>query len=80
MSLSIGILEKLIDGAVAIRSTNRVMSIFLYTLIIWIMYCLSTYFALLSTGVWIKWYEVCVLIISTTLSDLIFPVPIFLQL
>ena len=35
----IGILEKLIDGAVAIRSTNRVMSIFLYTLIIWIMYC-----------------------------------------
>ena len=64
----IGILEKLIDGAVAIRSTNRVMSIFLYTLIIWIMYCLSTYFALLSTGVWIKWYEVCVLMISTTLA------------
>ena len=54
----IGILEKLIDGAVAIRSTNRVMLVFLYTLIIWIMYCLSTYFALLSTGVWIKWYEV----------------------
>ena len=64
----IGILEKLIDGAVAIRSTNRVMLIFLYTLIIWIMYCLSTYFALLSTGVWIKWYEVCVLMISTTLA------------
>jgi len=64
----IEILERLINGAVAIRSTNKVMLIFLYTVLIWLMYCFSTYFALLSTGISIKWYEVCVLMISTTLA------------
>ena len=64
----IEILERLINGAVAIRSTNKVMLIFLYTVLIWLMYCFSTYFALLSIGISIKWYEVCVLIISTTLA------------
>ena len=64
----IAILKKLINGAVAIRSTNKVMLIFLYTVLIWLMYCFSTYFALLSTGISIKWYEVCVLMISTTLA------------
>ncbi len=64
----IEILERLINGAVAIRSTNKVMLIFLYTVLIWIMYCFSTYFALMSTGISIKWYEVCVLMISTTFA------------
>ena len=64
----IEILERLINGAVAIRSTNKVMLIFLYTVLIWLMYCFSTYFALLSTGISIKWYEVCVLMISTSLA------------
>ncbi len=64
----IEILERLINGAVAIRSTNKVMLIFLYTVLIWIMYCFSTYFALISTGISIKWYEVCVLMISTALA------------
>jgi len=64
----IEILERLVNGAVAIRSTNKVMLIFLYTVLIWLMYCFSTYFALLSTGISIKWYEVCVLMISTSLA------------
>ena len=64
----IEILERLINGAVAIRSTNKVMLIFLYTVLIWLMYCFSTYFALLSIGISIKWYEVCVLMISTSLA------------
>jgi len=64
----IEIIAKLINGAVAIRSTNKVMLIFLYTVLIWIMYCSSTYFALTSTGISITWYEVCVLMISTTLA------------
>ena len=64
----IEVLARLINGAVAIRSTNKVMLIFLYTVFIWIMYCSSTYFALMSTGISIKWYEVCVLMISTTLA------------
>ena len=64
----IDIFERLINGVVAIRSTNKMMLIFIYTLIIWLMYCSSTYFALLSTGISIKWYEVCVLMISTTLA------------
>jgi len=64
----IDIFERLINGAVAIRSTNKVMLIFLYTVLIWLMYCFSTYFALLSTGISIKWYEVCVLMISTSLA------------
>ena len=60
--------ERLINGAVAIRSTNNVMLIFFYTMLIWLMYAFSTYYALLSTGIFIKWYEVCVLMISTTLA------------
>jgi len=64
----IDIFERLINGAVAIRTTNKVMLIFFYTVLIWLMYCFSTYFALLSTGISIKWYEVCVLMISTTLA------------
>tara|TARA_B100001559_G_scaffold68980_1_gene56178 strand:+ start:1793 stop:2779 length:987 start_codon:yes stop_codon:yes gene_type:complete len=64
----IEIFERLINGAVAIRSTNNVMLIFFYTILIWLMYAFSTYYALLSTGIFIKWYEVCVLMISTTLA------------
>ena len=64
----ITIFTKLIRGAVTIRSTNKVMLILLYTVLIWMMYCFSTYFALMSTGVSIKWYEVCVLMISTTFA------------
>ena len=64
----ITVFTKLISGAVTIRSTNKVMLILLYTVLIWMMYCFSTYFALMSTGISIKWYEVCVLIISTTFA------------
>lgn len=68
VSKIINVFMKLINGAVAIRSTNKVMLILFHTILIWVMYFFSTYFALLSTGISIKWYETCVLIISTTLA------------
>ena len=60
--------SKIISGAIAIRSTNKVMLILLYTFVIWAMYCLSTYYALMSTGITLKWYQVCILLISTTFA------------
>ena len=48
--------------------TNKVMLILFYTIVIWAMYCLSTYYALISTGITLKWYQVCILLISTTFA------------
>ena len=61
-------IKNILDGATTIRATNKLGIIFLYTLIIWIMYYCSTYFATIATGIELEWFGFGVLLISTTLA------------
>jgi len=61
-------IKNILDGATTIRATNKLGIILLYTLIIWIMYYCSTYLATIATGIELEWFEIGVLLISTTLA------------
>ena len=61
-------IKNFMDGATTIRATNELGLILLYTLIIWIMYYCSTYFATIATGIELEWFGFGVLLISTTLA------------
>ena len=61
-------IKNFLDGATTIRATNKLGIILLYTLIIWIMYYCSIYFATIATGIELEWFGFGVLLISTTLA------------
>ncbi len=62
------IINNLVSGLIALKSTNHVVIVTLLTLIMWLVYYACTYLVVLSVDVPVNWIAVGVTLVATTLA------------
>lgn len=62
------VIESLVTGLVAIKSTKHLFAIIFYTIVMWVVYYACTYLVVLSIDVPVDWIAVGVTLVATTLA------------
>ena len=62
------VIENLVTGLVAIKSTKHLFAIIFYTIVMWVVYYACTYLVVLSINVPVDWIAVGVTLVATTLA------------
>ncbi len=62
------VLENLVTGLVAIKSTKHLFAIIFHTIVMWVVYYACTYLVVLSINVPVDWIAVGVTLVATTLA------------
>jgi len=62
------IINNLVNGLIALKSTNHVVAVTLLTILMWVVYYACTYLVVLSIDVPVDWIAVGVTLVATTLA------------
>ena len=62
------VIENLVTGLVAIKSTKHLFAIIFHTIVMWVVYYACTYLVVLSINVPVDWIAVGVTLVATTLA------------